>query len=454
MSSDAAPRDTSEPRREARLPLEGVRVLSQAIVWAGPAASLILADLGAEVIEIESIQHVNPTRSNYRNLPALYLQGPFGALYTDRDPSEGFWNRNAHFNYSKRNHKSVTLDIERPDGIELLRDLVRVSDVYIENNAVGVVEKFGLDYPRLAELNPRIIQARFPGFGTTGPYRGFKGFAPTMDALGGHTFLRGYRDSDPSFTPGLAHGDPNAGIHVAFAVQAALFARERTGRGQMIDLSHVEAGLHHISWALMDYSFNGRVRSTFGNRHPSKAPSGVFRCVDAPGEQTESSRRRWIAIAVDSDEQFAALAAEMGAPELAGDPRFATLEARYEAQDELEPLIEAWTSQHVARELMERLQAAGVPATELLRQEELRENEHLRERGFWQEVDHPAAGTHSYPTPVARFRERPLRIRSHAPLLGQHNREVLQDLLGVSDARYQQLLDARIIGDRYLKDAT
>ena len=331
MSSDGPSGAAPDPRREARLPLEGVRVLSQAIVWAGPAASLILADLGAEVIEIESIQHVNPTRSNYRNLPELYLQGPFGALYTDRDPSEGFWNRNAHFNYSKRNHKSITLDIERPAGIGLLRELVRVSDVYIENNAVGVVEKFGLDYPRLAELNPRIIQARFPGFGTTGPYRRFKGFAPTMDALGGHTFLRGYRDSDPSFTPGLAHGDPNAGIHVAFAVQAALFARERTGRGQMIDLSHVEAGLHHISWALMDYSFNGRVRNTFGNRHPSKAPSGVFRCTDAPGEQTESSRRRWIAIAVASDEQFAALAAEMGAPELADDPRFATLEARYEA---------------------------------------------------------------------------------------------------------------------------
>ena len=287
MSSDGASGAAPEPRREARLPLEGVRVLSQAIVWAGPAASLILADLGAEVIEIESIQHVNPTRSNYRNLPELYLQGPFGALYTDRDPSEGFWNRNAHFNYSKRNHKSITLDIERPAGIGLLRDLVRVSDVYIENNAVGVVEKFGLDYPRLAELNPRIIQARFPGFGTTGPYRRFKGFAPTMDALGGHTYLRGYRDSDPSFTPGLAHGDPNAGIHVAFAVQAALFARERTGRGQMIDLSHVEAGLHHISWALMDYSFNG---ARAGDVRQPPPLEGAERCLPLRGRAGRADR--------------------------------------------------------------------------------------------------------------------------------------------------------------------
>ena len=440
---------SSEGHAEAAdgLPLDGVRVLSQAIVWAGPAASLILADLGAEVIEIESIQHLNPTRTHYRNLPELIMQGASGALYVDRDPSEGFWNRNAHFNHSKRGHKSLTLDIDRPEGLELLRELVRVSDVYIENNAASVVEKFGLDYPQLAELNPRIVMARFPGFGTTGPYRSFKGFAPTMDALGGHTALRGYLDSDPSWTPGLAHGDPNAGIHVAFAVQAALFARERTGRGQLIDLSHVEAGLHHISWALMDYSFNGRVRGTFGNRHPSKAPNGIFPCRPTGGAA------RWIAIAVATDEQFAALAEAMGAPALADDPRFADVVARFEHQDELEPLLEAWTAQQRPRELMLQLQAAGVPAAELLRQEELRDDPHLRERGFWQEVTHPEAGTHSYPAPVAHFRDQPLRIRTPAPLLGEHNEEILQGLLGLGDERFQQLIDDEIVGTTYTEDA-
>ena len=447
MSSEQ--RSSEQPTGAAdRLPLEGVRVISQAIVWAGPAAGLILADLGAELIEIESIQHLNPTRTNYRHLPDLVLQGPFGALYRDRDPSEGFSNRNAHFNFSKRNHKSLTLDIDRPEGLALLRELVRVSDVYIENNATSVVEKFGLDYPQLAELNLRIVVARFPGFGTTGPYRGFKGYAPTMDALGGHTALRGYLDSDPSWTPGLAHGDPNAGIHVAFAVQAALFARERSGRGQLIDLSHVEAGLHHISWALMDYSFNGRVRGTFGNRHPSKAPNGIFPCRPARGAA------RWIAIAVVTDEQFAALAEAMGAPALAADPRFAELGARFEHQDELEPLIEAWTTQQDARALMLELQAAGVPAADLLRQEELRDDPHLQERGFWQEVDHPEAGTHSYPTPVARFRDQPLRIRTRAPLLGEHNEEILRDLLGVGEERYQQLIEDESIGTAYKDDAS
>ena len=454
MSSERPPADGGGGGAGAGLPLEGVRVLSQAIVWAGPAASLILADLGAEVIEIESIRHLNPTRSNYRRLPELYLRGPFGALYAGRDPSEGFWNRNAHYNYSKRNHKSVALDIGRPEGLGLLRELVRVSDVFLENNAADVVGKFGLDYPQLAALNPRIVMARFPGFGTTGPYRGYKGFAPTMDALGGHTWLRGYRGSDPSWTPGLAHGDPNAGVHAAFAVQAALFARERTGRGQLIDLSHVEAGLHHISWALMDYSFNGRVQGTLGNRHPAKAPNGVFRCADDPDPPSESARRRWIAIAVGSDEQFAALARELGAPALAADPRFAGGEARFRHQDELEPLIGELTSRRRARGLMLRLQAAGVPAAELLRQEELREDPHLRARGFWQEVRHPAAGVHSYPLPAARFRDRPLGVRTPAPLLGEHNREILQGLLGVGEERYRELAAASIIGDAYLEDAT
>ena len=420
-------------------------MLSQAIVWAGPAASLILADLGAEVIEIESIHHLNPTRTNYRQLPELVMDGPFGALYTDRDPSEGFWNRNAVFNYAKRNHKSVTLDIDREEGRQLFYELVKVSDVFLENNAASVVERFEMDYPQLSALNPRIVMARFPGFGTTGPYRGFKGYAPTMDALGGHTFLRGYRDSDPSWTPGLAHGDPNAGVHVAFAIQVALFARERTGRGQLIDLSHLEAGLHHMAWAFMDYSFNRRVQGTLGNRHVSKAPYGIFPCA---GDE------QWIAIAVASDEQFAALAEAMGRPELAEDPRFADIVSRFRNQYDIEPLIEAWTREHAPRELMERLQAAGVPAAELLHQEELRDDPHLRARGFWQEVTHPAAGTHTYPTPVARLRDAPLRIRTPAPRLGEHNEEILRGLLGVSEERYGQLLDEEIIGTAYVEDAS
>ena len=433
------------------LPLEGVRILAQAIVWAGPAASLPLADLGAEVIEVESIHHLNPTRTTYRHPPQLLMQGPAGAMYADRDTSEGFWNRCANFNYGKRNHKSITLDLSRDEGRELFYELVRVSDVFLENNAAAVVEKFEIDWPQLSKINPRLIMARFPGFGLTGPYRDFKGYAPTMGALGGHTYLRGYADSDPSYTPGTAHGDPNAGVHVAFAIQAALFARERTGEGQLIELSHVEALAHHISSALMDYSMNRRVQGTLGNRHPSKAPYGIFPCAPEP----ERARpERWIAIGVPSDELFVALCDTMARPELALDERYADVVSRHRNQGELEEIIAEWTRDQQPRELMERLQAVGVPAAELVQQEEMREHPQLIERGFWETVTHPDAGTHSYPGPVAKFRETPLHIRTPAPSLGQHNEEILRGLLGIDEQRYQRLLDDQVIGTVYTEDAT
>ena len=318
-------------------------------------------------------------------------------------------------------------------------------DVFLENNAADVVEHLRIDYETLSELNPRLVMARFPGFGISGPYRDFKGYAPTMEAVAGHTYLRGYRDSDPSWTPGSGHGDPNAGVHVAFAIQAALYARERTGVGQLIDLSHVEAVLHHLAYAFMDYSMNRRVQGTWGNRHPSRAPNGFFPCA---GED------EWIGIAVPSDEAFLALADAMGRPELAADPRFADVVSRHRHQDELEPLIEEWTRLHPARDLRERLQAAGVPAAEVLAPEALRDDPHLRERGFWEELEHPAAGTHRYPTPVGKLQRHPLRIRGPAPLLGQHNEDVLKGLLGVSDARYEELIERQIIGDSYLETAT
>ena len=291
-------------------PLEGIRVISQAIVWAGPAASVILAELGADCIEVESVHHLNRTRTSQRHPGPEVLQGSFGALYVNRDGSEGFWNRQANFNFAKRSHRSVTLNLRSKRGLELFYELAKASDVFIENNASDVVGNLKIDWETLSAINPRLIMARFPGFGTTGPYSHFKGFAPTMEALGGHTALRGYRDSDATITPGISHGDPNAGVHIAFAVQAALLARERTGRGQLIDLSHAEAAIQHMAYFFMDYSMNRRVHGHMGNRHPSLAPSGVFPCR---GDE------EWIAIAVGSDEEFAALAGAMRRPELASD---------------------------------------------------------------------------------------------------------------------------------------
>jgi crotonobetainyl-CoA:carnitine CoA-transferase CaiB-like acyl-CoA transferase len=437
------------------LPLEGVRVLSQGIVWAGPFATMILADLGADVIEVESIQHLIPTRANLRHMPESLMQGPRGAIYFNRDGGEGFWNRQSYFNHGKRGHRSVTLDITREEGLHLFHDLVRVSDVFLENNAAGVVEKWGIDYPRLAAINPRLIMVRFPGYGIEGPYRHFKGYGVNVEGVVGHTAIRGYRDSTPANTPTVFHADPNAGAHVAFAITAALWSREETGRGQLIEMSQAEAVIHHLAHAFMDYAMNERVQGHWGNRHPSMAPYGVFPCAPRPGgaEHDGVDGDEWLALAVPSDEAFVALCREMGRPDLAADPRFADVVSRYRNQDVLDPLIADWTRDHEARDLMMRLQGAGVPAAALLHPGEMDGNAHLEQAGFWETVTHPATGTHRYPGPLARFGVSPLHIRGPAPCLGEHNGPVLKDLLGVDDGSYERLLESRVIGDTYLESA-
>ncbi len=430
---------------ERSLPLSGVRVLSQGIVWAGPFATVLLADLGAEVIEIESIQHLNPTRTNFRHIPQPLLDGRVGTYYLGRDGSEGFWNRQAWFNFAKRGCKSVTLDLERERGRELFYELAQHADVFIENNAAAVVERLQVDYAQLAQRNPRLIMVRFPGFGIEGPYRHFKGYGTIMEAVAGHTLLRGYEDSDPSQTPNSLHGDPNAGANVAFALLAALFARERTGVGQLIDLSQSEAVLQQEAYAFMDYAMNGRVQGHWGNASPAFAPYGPY---PARGHD------RWVAIAVSSDAAFAALCDCLGVPELASDARFVDAAARYAHRGELDPLVAARTCQHDARALMVQLQAAGVSATELLHQEEMTDDPHLRARGFFQPITHPEAGTHLQPGPMGTFARQPLvPVRGPAPTLGQHNEEVLCGLLGLSRAAYEQLLADEVIGTVYREDA-
>jgi benzylsuccinate CoA-transferase BbsF subunit len=426
-------------------PLAGVRVLAQGLVWAGPFATVILADLGAEVIEIESIQHLNPTRTQMRHIPDVVMQGPGGSYYLNRDGSEGFWDRQAWFNYGKRGCLSATFDLSGERGHELFLELVRKADVFLENNAANVVDNLGIGWDVLHAANPQLIMVRFPGFGIGGPYKHYKGYGLQMEAVAGHTMVRGYPGRDPSTTPMSLHGDPNAGAHVAWAVQAALLARRRTGQGQLVELSQSEAVLHHIAYDVLDYEFNGRERGQRGNDHPAFAPYGVFPCA---GED------RWIAIACTSDAAFAALMSQLDAAEFADDERFATTIARLRNRTAVNDLVAERTRPLKAEDLARALQARGVAAAALAHQQEMHTDEHLAARGFFNPITHPAAGTHLYPGPLGKLANTadgpPFRP---APTLGQHNEYVYKDIIGLSDQDYQKLVDDDIIGTIYQETA-
>ena len=414
-------------------------------MWTDPFGMMI-PDLGAEVIEIESIQHLNPTRTMMRHIPDIVMQGPGGSYYLNRDASEGFWDRQAWFNYAKRGVLSATFDLQTERGHELFLELVRKSDVFLENNAAGVVEHLGIGWDVLHAANPRLVMVRFPGFGITGPYSNHKGYGTNMEAVAGHTMVRGYAGDDPSTTPASLHGDPNAGTHAAWAVQAALFARERTGEGQLVEMSQSEAVLHHIAYDVLDYEFNGRERGPRGNDHPAFAPYGVFPCA---------GQDRWIAIACTSDAAFAALVQQLGAAGWADDERFATTIARLRNRKAINELVAERTRHYVAEDLARKLQGSHVAAAALAHQQEMHTDEHLNARGYFTPITHPAAGTHLYPGPLGKLQNTadvpPFRP---APTLGEHNEYVYQEVIGLSREEYQTLVDDRVIGTVYLETAT
>lgn len=419
------------------LPLKGIRAISLTEVWAGPSATSLLGDMGADVIHIEAIQRVAQTRGT--------LHPPRGTIgYPEGDPGERPWNRVVGFNSINRNKKGITVDLTRPRGIALFLDLVRVSDVVMDNYAAGTVERMGLGYEVLSRANPGIIQLSMPGWGVDGPYRGYISFGSHVDAMIGHTYLRGYPDADPSLTTSVVHSDAVAAAMGVFAVVTALHHRIATGQGQYIDMSQAEAFMPHIGEHVLEYTMNGRVPQPTGNRHPFMAPHGVFPCQ---GED------RWIAIAVNGDEEFAALCRAIERLELTADPRFADVIARYTNQDELEKVIAAWSQERDDGEALRALQAAGVAAGAVHNDKDLYEDPHLRARGFFQEVTHREAGTHLYPGPYWRLNGQPPPIRLPATCLGEYNEEIYGGLLGLAGAEYDGLWRDRIIGDTYLEGA-
>ena len=410
------------------LPLAGVRVVDLTMVWAGPYATRMLADMGADVIKVEGVSHPDPIRAS----GMVALSGV-----------ERPWDRVAYFNEYGRGKRSLPLELSRPEGKRALLELVRSADALIENYRVGVLDGWGLGPDVLRRERPDLVVVQMPGFATHGSERNLIGYGPTIEALGGLVQLSGYEDGPPQKS-GISYGDPVAGVMAAGALLTALLRRQRTGEGAVVEVSQRDNLVGLIGEAVLEYSLTGRQPPRRGNRHRWMAPHGCYPCLpltdDAarplgrPGMQTGVATDRWLTLAVETDVQWQALCAVIGRPDLAADARYAGALDRYEHQDELDEAIRAWTQTQDDDEAAAALQAAGVPAAALRTPLTLTQDAHLAARGFFREQDHPVAGRYRVAGPLWNLPNGEPRLRAAAPAFGQHRRDVLCDLLGLADS--------------------
>ena len=417
-------------------PLQGIRVLDFSHIWAGPYCARILGDLGAEVIKIESVTRYDPERG-----PAKISKGDRWKVYPDSHPGERPYDRAGRFNAYNRNKSSLTLDLRSDTGKRLIRRIIAISDVVIENFSLGVMARLGIDYDDCKEIRPDILYISLTGFGRTGPEAGYAAFGLTQEAMSGLSSITGYEPGAPMGT-GVFYGDPTGGVFGAAAVITGLLHRQLTGEGQLIDLSQREAFITILPELVMDYSANGNNLSTVANKHPEYAPYGCYRCM---GEDS------WVVINVESDREFVSLCRVMGRLELVEDARFSDMKSRKQSEEELDRLIEAWTRLHESQAVMRMLQEAGVAAGTVSTNAEVLSDPHFASRGFFETVDHPEAGRHKYIGMPWKFSETPVRIRRPAPGLGQHTESILKELIGLGDDEVASLRDQDIIGTQPLQ---
>lgn len=428
----------------APLPLQGVRVTDFTVVWAGPFGTQFLADLGAEVIKVENI-HVWQTLTRgvlARPAKAMIEHSlPFIGGYPDLEPGERPWNYCPTFVHFYRNKKSFTVDARREEGMAIVRRLIAVSDIVYENNVTETMEKLGVTYDWLRSIKPDIIYIRVPAYGNSGPYKNYRALGVHIEGVLGHTLLRGYTDMDPSANSAIYAGDYLAGAQGAFAVMAALNYRQRTGKGQMIELSQAENGMSMFAEAILDYTFNGRVQHTLGNRDiHGAAPCGVY---PAAGDDN------WVAITCYTDSEWQALVVAIGAPEWAASDRFATAPQRHRTQDELDSRLADWTRAKEQTAIMRLLQTHGVPCGPVLSAAQILEDEHLRARNFFEQVTGAGYGTRTFPGMLYKLSETPLSYRTPPVTLGEHNDYVYKSVLGFSEAEYQRLRAEGHIGEEF-----
>lgn len=404
----------------SRRALEGIVVCDFSWVGAGPIATSVLAQCGAEVIKIESVMRPDILRKG-----EPFKDGDSSGL----DRSGYFANRNA-------NKKDVALNMSDPRAREVAMRLIEKSDIVINNFRVGQMEKWNLGWDDVQKINPRIIYVTMSLQGISGPHSEYMGFGVNLNALCGLTARAAFPGQAP-FGTGTNYTDHvMVPTHTLFGIMAALLEREETGRGQTVTVSQLEAAISMTPSAPMTYAANREVQPPIGCGDPDAAPHGVYKTL---------GYRRWIAIAVFSDDEWNALKRAMGSPAWAEEGRFATLQARQRNSVELDALVEAWTTGQYSDWLMETLTGSGVRAGVVKDAREVVEDPHLRRRNFWSYLDHPVVGSTLYNRAPLVFSRTPLIMETPAPLIGQHTKEVLTGMLGYSEAEVERMIGEKIL---------
>ncbi len=397
--------------------LNDVRVIDFGQGAIDPVMSSYLADFGAEVIKVESYTRMDFIRG------ATFHEGK-------RDPD-----RNLTFNRYNQNKLSALINLKEPRGIELAKKLVSKGDVVTENFTVGTFERLGLGYDVLRKVKPDIIMLSSSFGGRTGPYKDFRGQGSVIGAMQGLDELTGWPDREP-VSPGTAFPDHYMPWMYAIIVIAALEYRRQTGKGQFIDGSSFEGGLDILDTAVTDYVVNGRALTRRGNRHPSASPHGVYRCL---GED------RWCAISVFGDKEWQSFCRVLGNPPWAAEKRFTTLLGRLEHAEELDLLVQEWTSKQIAEDVMLKLQRAGIAAGVAANAKDVYEDPQLAHRKHFWDTDEPGMETFTFEAPAALLSKTPASLQRRAPFMGEHNDYVFRELMGLSEGEYTKLVEEKVI---------
>ncbi len=424
-----ASRTSRQPGAAAdQLPLKGIRVVDLTTFWAGPSCTHLMALLGAEVIHVESARRPDGTRM-IAGVPVT---------------EDKWWEKQPIFAALNTSKKDITLDLGTARGRELLHRLIATADVVAENYTPRVLDHLGLDYAAVQRIRPDVVMCRMPGFGLDGPWRDNPAFAYVIEAAAGISWLTGYPDRNP-YEP-YSVGDPNAGLHALNAVLLALEHRRRTGEGVLVEAAMVDAALNIAAEQIIEFSAYGAVLQRAGNRGPAASPQNLYRSNDIDEFGRDDS---WVAVAVETDEQWRALCAALGDPQWAADPALATMSGRRAREDFVDEQLSAWCRERSGDEIVAALWPAGVPVAKVMQPHRQTELEQLVARGFFEVLEHSVNAPAHFTTMPFRLSRGPKPVHTApAPLLGEHNRELLTEL-GLSADDIETLETQGVIGAGY-----